>query len=161
MYQFSSHQCTMGRGGVETKVNKGTCYWVWNLCDKILACFKKDPSCFRKHPEQWFLRPDLNFFLEFQKKFWFALSLTLKMTIQNYFFVKKVCKKKSPIKFVGNFLSRKEHIRAHLNEYEIYVKKYFLVWKMTRAASGNNQNNVFYGLKYFFFQNFWKFFDST
>ena len=130
-------------GGVETKVNKGTCYWVWNLWDKILACMKKDPSCFRKHPEQCFLRPDLKFFLEFQKKFWFAISVNLKMTIQNYFFVKKVCKKKSPIKFVGNFLSRKEHIRAHPNEYEIYVEKYFLVWKKTRAATANNRNNVF------------------
>ena len=109
-------QCTMGRGGVETKVNKGTCYWVWNLWDKILACMKKDPSCFRKHPEQCFLRPDLKFFFEFQKKFWFAISVNLKMTIQNYFFVKKVCKKKSPIKLAGNFLSRKEHIRAHPNE---------------------------------------------
>ena len=135
--------CTMGRGGVETKVNKGTCYWVWNLWDKILACMKKDPSCFRKHPEQCFLRPDLKFFLEFQKKFWFAISVNLKMTIQNYFFVKKVCKKKSPIKFVGNFLSRKEHIRAHPNEYEIYAGKYFLVWKKTRAATANNRNNVF------------------
>ena len=140
--QFLS-QGTMGRGGVETKVNKGTCYWVWNLWDKILACMKKDPSCFRKHPEQCFLRPDLKFFLEFQKNFWFAISVNLKMTIQNYFFVKKVCKKKSPIKFVGNFLSRKEHIRAHPNEYEIYVEKYFLVWKKTRAATANNRNNVF------------------
>ena len=121
--------CTMGRGGVETKVNKGTCYWVWNPSDKILACMKKDPSCFRKHLEQCFLRPDLNFFLEFQKNFWFAISVNLKMTIQNYFFVKNVCKKKSPIKFVGNFLTQKEHIRAHPNEYEIYVEKYFLVWK--------------------------------
>ena len=90
-----------------TKVNKGPCYWVWNLWDKILACMKKDPSCFRKHPEQCFLRPDLKFFLEFQKKFWFAISVNLKMTIQNYFFVKKVCKKQSPIKFVGNFCHEK------------------------------------------------------
>ena len=63
------NHCTMGRGGVETKVNKRTCYWVWNLWDKILACIKKDPSCFRKHLEQCFLRPDLKFFLEFQKNF--------------------------------------------------------------------------------------------
>ena len=139
-YSTSGHY---GQRGVETKVNKGTCYWVWNLCDKILACMKKDPSCFRKHPEQCFLRPDLKFFLEFQKKFWFAISVNIKMTIQNYFFVKKVCKKKSPIKFVGNFLSQKEHIRAHPNEYEIYVEKYFLVWKKTRAATANNRNNVF------------------
>ena len=142
-FRFVAAQCTMGRGGMETKVNKGTCYWVWNLWDKILACMKKDPSCFRKHPEQCFLRPDLKIFLEFQKKIWFAISVNLKMTIQNYFFVKKVCKKKSPIKFVGNFLSRKEHIRAHPNEYEIYVEKYFLVWKKTRAATANNRNNVF------------------
>ena len=99
----------MGRGGVETKGHKGACYWVWNLCDKILACFKKDPSCFRKHPEQWFLRPDLNFFLEFLKFFWFAISVTLKMTIQNYFFVKNVGKKKSPIKFHIIFFSKKGH----------------------------------------------------
>ena len=136
----------MGRGGVETKVNKGTCYWVWNPCDKILPCMKKDPSCFRKHLEQCFLRPDLKNFLEFQKNFWFAISLNLKMTIQNYFFVKNVCKKKSPIKFVGNFLTQKEHIRAHPNEYEIYVEKYFLVWKKTRVATANNRNNVLWGL---------------
>ena len=122
---------------------KGTCYWVWNLCDKILACMKKDPSCFRKHPEQCFLRPDLKFFLEFQKKFWLAKSVNLKMTIQNYFFVKKVCRKKSKIKNVGNLVTRKEHIRAHPNEYEIYVEKYFLVWKKTQDATANNRNNVF------------------
>ena len=28
-------------------------------------------------------------------------------------------------------------------EYEIYVTKYLLVWKKTRAASGNIWNNVF------------------
>ena len=140
---FPSVGMHYGQRGVETKVNKGTCYWVWNLCDKILACMKKDPSCFRKHLEQCFLRPDLNLFLEFQKNFCFTISVTLKMTVQNYFFVKKVCKKKLPIQFVGNFLSWKEHIRAHPNEYEIYAEKYFLVRKKTRAATAHNRNNVF------------------
>ena len=35
--------------------------------------------------------------------------------------------KKSPIKFGENFLSKKVHIRAHANKYEIYVKRYLLV----------------------------------
>ena len=94
-------------GGVESKVNQGACYWVWNLCDKILACLKKDPSCVRKHPEQHFLRHNLKFFLEFQKKFCFATSVTFKITIKNYFLVKKVWKKKLPIKFAEKFCQKK------------------------------------------------------
>ena len=97
----------MGRGGVDSKGHKGAWYQVWNLCDKILAGLKKDPSCFRKHPEQCFLRPDLKFFLEFQKKNLFTISVTLKMTIQNYFFFKKLCKKNSPVKFVIFFCQHK------------------------------------------------------
>ena len=33
--------------------------------------------------------------------------------------------------------------RVHATEYEIYVTKYLLVWKKTRAASVNIRNNVF------------------
>ena len=40
----------------------------WNLGVAILFLMKKDPSYFRKYPEQWFFRPDLNFFLDFEKK---------------------------------------------------------------------------------------------
>ena len=53
---------------------------------------KKDPSHFRKYTEQCFLRPDLNFFLEFQEKKIFAIIFTLKMTI-NFFFQKNLSKK--------------------------------------------------------------------
>ena len=81
--------CTMGRGGVKTKWRQDACYWLWKLCVKILAAMKKDPSQFRKYLEQCFLRPDLKFFFEFQKKILFAISVTLKMTIKKYFFVKK------------------------------------------------------------------------
>ena len=61
---------------------------------------KKDPSQFRKCPEQCFLRPDLNFFLEFQKKKLFTIFVTLKMNIEKYFFQKKTCQKNLPTKFV-------------------------------------------------------------
>ena len=99
--------------------------------------FEKRPKLLQETSGTMFLRHDLKFFLEFQKKNWFAISETLKMTIQNYFFVKKVFRKKSPMKFDENFFSKKEHIRAHATEYEIHVTKYLLVWKKTRAASGN------------------------
>ena len=46
--------------------------------------------------------------------------------------------------------------RVHATAYEIYLTKYILVWKMTRAASGNNWNNVFWGLILFFFRIFEK-----
>ena len=39
---------------------------------------KKDPSGFRKPLEQWFLRPELIFFLEFPKHFLFTLSVLKK-----------------------------------------------------------------------------------
>ena len=93
-------QCTIGRGGVKTKWRQDACYWLWKLCVKILAAMKKDPSQFRKCPEQCFLRPDLNFFLEFQKKNLFTIFVTLKMTIKKYFFQKKTCQKNLPTKFV-------------------------------------------------------------
>ena len=64
-----SCQSNSQKNFVKKKVNQGLCYWVWNLCDKILACLKKDPGCFRKHPEQCFLRPDINFFQNFWKNF--------------------------------------------------------------------------------------------
>ena len=138
---LSSYNALLAEGeGVKTSGFQGASYSLWNICVKILACLKRGPS---GNIRNIFLRPDLNSFLKFLIVFWFTISVTLKMTIQIYFFVKKVCKKKSPIKFVGNFLSRKEHIRAHPNEYEIYVEKYFLVWKKTRAATANNRNNVF------------------
>ena len=108
--------------------------------------YEKRPELLQETSGTMFFKAQSKFFLEFQKKIWFAISVNLKMTIQNYFFGIKVCKKKSPIKFVGNFLSRKEHIRAHPNEYEIYVEKYFLVWKKTRVATANNRNNVLWGL---------------
>ena len=47
---------------------------------------KKDPSGFRK---QCFLRPELNFFSEFQKKNLFTLSVTIKMVIKKYLIVIK------------------------------------------------------------------------
>ena len=99
----------MGRGGVVSKGHKGACYWVWYLCKKIVECLEKDPSCFRKWPEPCFLRPDLKFFLEFSKKKFFATCVSLNMTRQNYFFVKKVCKKSLPIKFVVDFFQKKGH----------------------------------------------------
>ena len=132
----------MGRGGVVSKGHKGACYWVWYLCKKIVECLKKDPSCFRKWPEPCFLRPDLKIFLEFSKKKFFATCVSLNMTRQNYFFVKKVCKKSLPIKFVVDFFSNKKGTGVNATEYEIYVTKYFLVWKKTHAASGNIRNNV-------------------
>ena len=91
---------TIGRGGIKTKWRQDACYWLWKLCVKILAAMKKDPSQFRKCPEQCFLRPDLNFFLEFQKKNLFTIFVTLKMTIKKYFFQKKTCQKNLPTKFV-------------------------------------------------------------
>ena len=94
------------RGGPK-KGHQGACYSLWNICVKLLASLKKDPSCFRKCPEQCFLRPDLKFFFEFQKKNLFAISVTLKMTIKKYFFVKKKLRKKTPIKFVENFCQNK------------------------------------------------------
>ena len=54
---------------------------IGNLYVKILACLEKDPSWVRKSLELCFLRPDLNFFLEFLKFFWFTISLILKITI--------------------------------------------------------------------------------
>ena len=39
--------------------------------------------------------------------------------------------------------SKQEGIRVHATHYEIYVSKYLLVWKKTRANSGNIWNNVF------------------
>ena len=146
---------TMGRGRVETKVNKGACYWVWDLCDKILACLKKDPSCFSKHPEQCFLRPNLNFFLEFHKIIWFAISITLKMTIQNYFFVKKVCKKKSPIKFFENVLSKKG-----TSEHMLLIMK--SMWKNTCLFEKRSEllqetsGTMFFMARYNFFSEFLK-----
>ena len=89
----------MVRGGVKTKWRQDACHWLWNLCVKILAAMKKDPSQFRKCPEQCFLRPDLNFFLDFQKKILFTIFVTLKMTIKKYFFFKKTCQKNLPTKF--------------------------------------------------------------
>ena len=38
-----------------------------------------------------------------------------------------------------------EGFRVQATHYEIYVSKYLLVWKKTRAKSGNIQNNVFWG----------------
>ena len=90
----------MGRGGVKTKWRQDACYWLWKLCVKILDAMKKDPSQFRKCPEQCFLRPDLNFFLEFQKKNHSPFFVTLKMNIKKYFFQKNTCQKNLPTKFV-------------------------------------------------------------
>ena len=55
---------------------------------------KKAPSHFRKCLEQCFLRPELNFFLEFRKKKIFTIIFTLKMTIKKYFFFQKNLSKK-------------------------------------------------------------------
>ena len=54
---------------------------IGNLYVKIFACLEKDPSWVRKSLELCFLRPDLNFFLEFLKIFWFTISLILQITI--------------------------------------------------------------------------------
>ena len=75
---------------------------------------KKDPGYFRKHPEQCFLRPDLKFFSEFLKKILFTIIVTLKMTIQNYFFVKKTCQKNLPTKIVEIFFQNKMGSRCML-----------------------------------------------
>ena len=56
------------RGGPK-KGHQGACYSLWNIRVKLLASLKKDPSCFRKCPEQCFLRPDLNFFWISKKNF--------------------------------------------------------------------------------------------
>ena len=54
-----------------------------------------------------FFRANLNVFFEFQKKKFFATSVSLKMTIKKYFFVKKNLVKKTPIKFVEIFCQNK------------------------------------------------------
>ena len=76
---------------------------------------EKDPGYFRKHPEQHFLRPDSKFFLEFLKKIFFAIIVTFKMTIKNYFFVKKTCQKNLPAKFVDNFFQIRMASRCMLS----------------------------------------------
>ena len=75
---------------------------------------KKDPSQFRKCPEQCFLRPDLNFFLEFQKKKSFTIFVTLKMNIKKYFFQKKLANK-----ICRENLSTQNGFGLHATDYEI------------------------------------------
>ena len=130
-------QCTMGRGGVETKWRQDACYWLWKLCVKILSAMKKDPSQFRKYLEQCFLRPDLNFFLEFQKKISFTSFVTLKMTIKKYFFQKKTCQKNLPTKLVNKICERKNWKST------FFYQKYFLTVILRVTIIVNN----------FFFRN--------
>ena len=127
----------MGRGGVKTKWRQGACYWLWNLCVKIFALMKKDPSQFRKRPEQCFLRPDLNFFLEFRKKKLFSIIVTLKMTIKKYFFVKKTCQKNLPTKLVKKICEKKNWKST------FFYRKYFLMVILRVTIMVNN----------FFFRN--------
>ena len=75
---------------------------------------KKDPSQFRKCPEQCFLRPDLKFFLEFRKKKLFTIIGTLKMTTKKYFFFEKTCQKNLPTKFVEKICQLKMASRCML-----------------------------------------------
>ena len=49
---------------------------IGNLYVKLLAFLEKDPSQVRKSPELCFLRPNLNFFLEFWKKNLFTIIVT-------------------------------------------------------------------------------------
>ena len=44
---------------------------------------------------------------------------------------------------IGRGGVRKKFIKVHIFRYEIYVSNYLLVWKKTRAVSGNVRNNVF------------------
>ena len=153
-------QCTMGRGGVETKVNQGARYWIWNLCDKILACLKKDPSCVRKHPEQHFLRHNLKFFLEFQKKNCFATSITFKITIKNYFLVKKVWKKKLPIKFAEKFCQKKVNQGVCYWVWNL-CDKILACLKKDPGCFRKHPEQCFLRPDINFFQNFWKNFNSA
>ena len=80
---------------------------------------KKDPSQFRKCPEQCFLRPNLNFFLEFQKKILFTIFVTLKMTIKKYLKKKKNSSKKFADKIRRENLSTQNGVGMHATDYEI------------------------------------------
>ena len=44
---------------------------------------------------------------------------------------------------IGRGGVQKKFIKVHIFRYEIYVSNYLLVWKKTRAVSGNVRNNVF------------------
>ena len=71
------------------------------------CCNEKRPEAIIECPEQCFLRPDLKFFLEFQKKKSFTIFVTLKMNIEKYFFQKKTCQKNLPTKFVEKICQHK------------------------------------------------------
>ena len=63
--------------------------------------------------------------------------------------------KKPGIKFVENFCKNTKGIMVKATHYEIYVSKYFLFGKKTRAVSGN-MRKMFYMAKYKFFLEFLK-----
>ena len=60
-----AHHITASPPGFENPAAALACYCLWNLCVKILALMKKDPS----YLEQYFVRPNLIFFFEFLKQF--------------------------------------------------------------------------------------------
>ena len=80
---------------------------------------KKDPSQLRKCPEQCFLRPDLKFFLEFQKKKSFTIFVTLKMNIEKCFFQKKNLSKKFANKIRRENLSTQNGVKVYATNYDI------------------------------------------
>ena len=57
--------------------------------------------------------------------------------------------KKPGIKFVENFCKNTKGIMVKATHYEIYVSKYFLFGKKTRAVSGNMRNNFSLGFTLF------------
>ena len=68
-----------------------------------------------------------NFFEIFKKNFFRHMRHPQHDQAKLFFFVKKVCKKSLPIKFVVDFFSNKKGTGVDATEYEIYVTKYFLV----------------------------------
>ena len=80
---------------------------------------KKDPSQFRKCPEQCFLRPDLNFFLEFQKKKIIHHFCYPQNEHQKIFFSKKNLSKKFANKIRRENLSTQNGVGLHATDYEI------------------------------------------
>ena len=74
---------------------------------KNTCLFEKRPWLLQETSGTMFFKAWYNFFSEFLKKFQFSISIALKMTIQNNFFVKNICQKNLTTKLVKKNVEKK------------------------------------------------------
>ena len=98
-YSIVKDSTLWAEGGQNKRVSGHMLLTIKSRCQNI-CLNEKRPKLTQEMSGTMFFKAQYKFFLEFLKKNGFAISVALKMTIQKYFFVKKICQKNLPTKLV-------------------------------------------------------------